>query len=86
MDIYENEKEKENETMSNYIMILLLIILGYMMVYALVDRVCKCKEQIALVKAFGEYQKYGAEDVEKLTKMVNEFTEKYKSRNTKASN
>lgn len=64
--------------MSEYIMILLLIVLAYMMVYALVDRICKSREQIAITKAFGECQKSGDKDIERLSKMIDEFVVKQK--------
>lgn len=44
----------------------ILGILGYLMLYAIVDRICKCCEHCAMSKAYGEFvKKTGKTEVEK---------------------
>lgn len=38
----------------DYILIGILIVMGYLIVYSLVDRVCRCFENCANAKAFGK--------------------------------
>lgn len=43
----------------------ILGILGYLMLYAIIDRVCKCFEQCAMSKAYGEFVKKTGKTEEK---------------------
>lgn len=44
----------------------ILGLVGYLMVYAIIDRICKCCEQCALCKSYGEFMRItGKTEVEK---------------------
>lgn len=50
----------------------LLCVVGYICVYSLVDRICKCKEQCTMAEAYAKYlQSQG--DVNQVTKAFGEL-------------
>lgn len=46
-----------NITLSETIQLIILIVLVYLCIYNVIDRICKCKETCAEYKAFADYNK-----------------------------
>lgn len=67
-------------TLSQFIQLIIIFILVYMSLYAIVNRICSCKEQLALAKAYNTYlEKVAAatdnmKDLEEIAKQFKDST------------
>ena len=52
----------------SYLGLLVIIVLIFLCLYVIVDRVCKCLEQCCITKTFGKYAKMDMENNEKANK------------------
>ena len=55
--------------------LIVAVIIGYICIYSLVDRVCKCAENCAIAKAFAAFSSINKRFVENAERMVNELRE-----------
>lgn len=59
-----------------FIETLICILLGYLCVYALIARVCKCVEHCATARAFSKFRESGIDvSLDKLQKTIDKFKE-----------